>query len=305
MGPEKSTLSIIIAASNAAATVAECLASVQQQIRERSGVEVIVADASTDGTASRVRRDFPSIRLIERPDGTLIPELWSAGILQAQGDILALTTAHAVPDERWVAEIFRAHQSDYGAIGGAIECGPSATSIDWAIYFCRYTEFMRPFAAHTVSDVAGDNASYKRSALRGCEAIIRRGFWEPFIHTEMRKNGFRLFVDPDIVVYHARSFGFFAFMKQRFQHGYLYGKMRADGRSSMQQVFYILRAPAIPAVLLWRMGHRVWAKRRNRLRWIVSLPILACFVLSWSAGELAGYLGAAFFKKKMESGPLV
>jgi hypothetical protein len=52
----------------------------------------------------------------------------------------------------------------------------------------------------------------------------------------------------------------------------------------------ILLSPLIPVLYLLRITSRVFAKRRNTGRFLVSLPILTLFLLSWSVGELSGYV---------------
>ena len=130
------TLSIVVASSNAAYSIEQCLTSISNQIRDGQA-EIIVVDSSTDGSASIVEKKFPKLNLIKLSEPNLIPELWSHGISWAHGDIVTLTSAHCVPDRQWISQILKAHESDYPAIGGAIENADSKNLVDWAIYFCR------------------------------------------------------------------------------------------------------------------------------------------------------------------------
>ena len=283
------TLSVVVGSQNARHSVARCLNALVDQCNGEK-VEIIVVDNSTDGTARIVSDDFPAIKLVRPDQDKLMPELWEIGINQTKGDVVALTTSHFVPERNWIEEILRAHQSPYAGIGGAIENDKSAGLISWAVYFCRYSPYMRPFREVTVNDFAADNASYKRSALdRYCEAR-GKGFWEFFIHNEMRKDGLELLVTPKIVVYHQESFSLLSFMSQRFWHGRHFGVKRASSVSRLKRLIYILASPLIPAVFLLRITQRVFNKRKHVKEYVFSLPILLLFLLSWAAGEFTGYI---------------
>lgn len=285
-------LSVVIGSNNARHSVRECLSALETQRRGRA-VEVIVVDNSTDGTAEIVNHEFPRVTLIGAPRAALMPELWEAGIRLSSGAIVALTTAHFVPQPDWVAQILSAHDSPYAGVGGGIENDPQADLICWAIYFCRYSPFMPPFAARPVAHFAGDNASYKRGALELCAALRRDGFWETLVHAELVKLGMPLLLTPAIVVLHQKSFGLRGFLKQRFTHGRQFGKERAARLSLARRLAYIALSPLIPALYVLRAARVVFGRRRHIAKFLLSLPILSLFLLSWTAGELSGYLAAA------------
>lgn len=287
----KPTLSVVVGSHNARASIGECLTALESQ-QKGAEVEIIVVDNSTDGTAETIRRQFPKVKLVRSPTSDFIPELWGIGIDQSAGDIIAITTAHCVPNKNWIEEILKAHETPYPGIGGAIENDESAGLVEWAVYFCRYSHFMLPFPKGTVREIPGDNASYKRWAMDRCETVRRNGFWEPMIHAELRKDGLQLLMTPAIVVRHKKSFSVTAFMKQRFWHGRQFGSTRASDLSPMVRMIYIVFSPLIPVLFLSRITRQVLTKRRHIKEFFLSLPILILFLLSWSTGEFTGYLWA-------------
>jgi len=284
-----SKVSVVIGSQNARATVAECLAALESNATRR-GLEIVVADNSTDGTPEIVKDRFPHAKLLRLPANALMPELWEAGIRESTGEIIAVTTAHCVPGKDWVGAIVKAHELPYPGIGGAIESGQGAGLVDWAVYFCRYSGYMRPFVSGVVAEIPGDNASYKRWALDRCVDVRRKGFWEPEIHAVLRRDGYQLFMDPSIVVYHERAFGILGFMRQRFHHGRHFGESRAARFSASQRLLYAASAPLIPLIFLARISRQVLTKGRHQREFLLSLPILLLFLLSWSAGEWCGYV---------------
>ena len=285
-------MSVVVASNNARTSIRECLAVLAGHGRGHE-VDILVVDNSRDGSAEIVKDDFPHVKLIVAPPSAFIPELWGLGIRESRGKIVAITTAHCVPAPDWVSAMLEAHDSAAAAVGGAIESVESAGLVDWAVYFCRYSQYMLPFERGFAREIAGDNASYKREPIDRCRHAWRNGFWELAVHAELRKAGLQLLLTPAVVVSHKRSFGLWGFVTQRFQHGTQFGRERASRLTWPRRALYISLSPTIPLVYLVRITRQVFGKRRHRLRFIRSLPVLVLFLLAWSGGELLGYLRGA------------
>lgn len=289
-------LSVVLASHNARSSVAPCLAAVRKQARQSGeSLEILVVDNSGDGTArilEKLRADGADFQWIRAAPDALIPQLWQIGISASDGEIVALSTTHCLPADDWIDQILEAHRQPHAAIGGAIESAPDAGWVQWAICFCRYSAYMLPFAPQLVSDVAADNASYKRQALENCRETWQHGFWEPAIHAQLRQSGETLLKTPAVVVFHQKSFSFAGFLIQRFHHGQQFGRERAARLGSGRRLIYILFSPLIPALFLIRIARQVVTKRRHLAQFCASLPILLLFLLSWSCGELRGYFQA-------------
>lgn len=285
----KLKLSVVVASQNARESVKKCLDEIQGQCGIEA-TEIIIVDNSIDETAEIVAREFPEIKLVQAAKDKFIPELWKIGISESGGECVALTTAHFVPAKNWIAEIIKAHDSPYAGIGGAIENDAQAGLVSWAIYFCRYSRYMLPFAEENTEDFAADNASYKRADLERVSRSMEKGFWEVFVHQAMQKEKMQLRLNPNIVVYHQQSFAFSGFVHQRFQHGRQFGSTRAQNISSAKRIAFILLSPLIPFVYLFRITRRVFSKKRNTEKYFLSLPILFLFLVSWACGEFCGYL---------------
>lgn len=288
----KPKLSIVIGSQNARGSISDCLGALESQ-QNGEEVEIVVVDNSTDGTQEIVRNKFPHVRLLSVDENKLMPELWETGIQQSTGDCVAITTSHFVPAANWIKEILKAHETPTPAIGGAIENEKASGLVAWAVYFCRYSPYMLPFKEETVEDFAGDNASYKRWALDRCRDARRDGFWESFVHSEMRRQGLKLLMTPSIVIYHQNSFTLTEFMKQRFCHGRQFGSERALSISGWKRIAYIFLSPLILPLYLYRISRRVLGNKKHIREYLLSLPVLILFLLSWSTGELSGYVSAS------------
>ena len=289
----KPKISVVVASHNALSSVKDCLGALQSQNRDGLA-EIVVVDNSTDGTKDIIKACFGGIELISLPATALIPELWAKGIQHSKADIVALTTSHFVPKHDWLSQILKAHSAAFPAVGGAIENDRAAGIVDSAVYFCRYYRYMPPFAEQNVTEIAGDNAAYKRKHIDRYQHIWREGFWEPAVHAELKKDGLQLRLIPSVVVYHKRSFGFWGFVKQRFKHGRQFGSWRASRLTKQKHAVYALISPAIPIVLFLRAARQALPRDRYRWRFMVAAPVLFLFFLSWGFGELVGYiLGAS------------
>lgn len=283
-------LSVVIGSHNARASVVACLGALQKQLNG-CRAEIIVVDNSTDGTAAIVAAQFSAVKLLSADPEQWVPELWEAGIRASRGPIVALTTAHCVPDDNWMAEILATHgESDAVGIGGAIENDASAGIVDWAVYFCRYAKYMKPFAPYMIHDIPADNASYKRWALDRCTDVRTRGFWEPDVHAKLTAEGYRLLMTPRIGVRHVRSFTFGEFMRQRFWHGRQFGSSNAFRLSAVSRLAHIVAAPLIPFLMLSRVARQVWRRQGHMAPMLLATPVILLFLASWATGECMGYV---------------
>lgn len=294
------SLSVIVASQNAHPTIVACLAAVEAQRGSSTETELIVVDNSRDGTVTTIKAQFPHVRVIREASPLFIPQLWGRGIRESQGAIVVLTTAHAVPRHDWLERIRSAYDAAENSpatsvcvgIGGAIENDEHANALDWAVYFCRYTAFMPPFVEGPRAEIAADNASYPRWALDGVCAAWQDGFWEPKVHAALRTQfSGQLIVKQDIVVYHTQSFGFVAFVGERFQHGLHYGhdRIAAETASFAKRAARIATGPLLPFLLLFRAARLVLGKRRYITAFLRAFPLLFVFFFAWSLGEWLGY----------------
>ena len=285
----KPKLSVVLASQNACRSVSECLGEIEKQC-QGNVIEIIVADNSIDGTQDVIARNFPNVKLVRASKDKFIPELWGIGINQSAGDYIAVTTTHFVPSKNWIAEILKKQEAQYAGVGGAIENDDKAGLVSWAVYFCRYSRYMLPFSEEDAEDFAADNASYKRDSLDHVKHTMENGFWEVTVHQAMKKEKMSLLLTPDIVVYHHDSFTFRGFIRQRFWHGRQFGSTRASSIPASKRAMLVLLSPLIPFIYLYRITRCVFTRQRNIDKYLLSLPLLFLFLVSWALGEFNGYL---------------
>jgi glycosyltransferase involved in cell wall biosynthesis len=286
----KPMLSIVIASVNGYRYIAQCLSSLEKQ-RVKECAEVIVTECSGDDTARRIAEEYPQIKVIPISTPRPIPELRSIGIREAKADIVVTAEDHCLFDEHWYTQILQAHQGNqYPAIGGAVENGSREHLVDWAAYICEYGKFMLPFAPGPSTDLPGPNVSYKRDILeQTCGDLLDRGVWENVLHGRLLSQGMELRMDPSVVVYHAKTFGFWEFLTQRYYFGRSYAAVRVAAAPLQIHLFFVVVSLLLPPLFLWRYIKYFVAKRRFIKEVLKTFPFLVLFAVAWSVGEFFGY----------------
>jgi glycosyltransferase involved in cell wall biosynthesis len=286
-------LSVVVAATNAARSIGTCLETI---LRACTGLdaEVLVIDASTDGTASRIDRSNPMVRVVHLEPGRLAPELWAEGYRRSTGRVVAFTTGHCLAGPTWARSLIAAIDAGAAGAGGPFAIAAGARPLDWAVFFLRYSAFLpaQMGSGRISGEIAGDNAAYSRRALEPHAASFAGGFWEIDVHGRLRAAGGWLAAVPDAVVHFGRSFPAATIFAQRFAHGRHFGAARARG-GTWARWRIVLAAPFVPFVLALRAARRVWPSGRDRARFAAALPWFLVLAAAWAAGEAWGALAGA------------
>jgi glycosyltransferase involved in cell wall biosynthesis len=285
-------LSVVIGSVDAERAIRACIASV---IESCHGIEaeIILVDASGDGTAGLARANFQDVQVVEMSADTLVPRLWSEGIRRARGEKIALLTAQCEVDVHWASELVAAIDAGAAGAGGPIALAQDASRVDDAIYFSRYSAFLpsKFSGVNRVRDIAGDNAMYNGAVLRRHTASFNDGFWEVEFHETIREEGEYLVMSAAAPVTFGHASTLDTISRHRFLHGRHFGSWRvARRRSDAARV--IIGGPFVPLVLFQRIARRAWASSAYRKRFISASPLILRLTAQWSLGELFGAFDA-------------
>jgi hypothetical protein len=283
-------LSVVIAAQDAGPVLDRSIAAF---LKQKNAPELEIIVVSCHRIAERPLPGSQNVCFRSADAAVSVPALWTLGIRAASGDIVALTIENCIPEPDWASRMVEAHQTECAAAGGAIEPKADTGIADWAIYFCRYSNYMLPFPPRFLNDLAADNCSYKRQALDSVMHLAGDGFWEALIHADMRKAGRKLYCDPAVVVQWAGGISFLRFLTRRFRHGRYFAARRAMRFGAGQRIVRAIGAPAVPLLLLNRIAARTRSKGRHFTKFLLSLPLVFCLLASWAAGEGFGYLAGS------------
>ena len=158
------TVSIIIPARNAAATIAATLSAVLTQDYP-GDIEVVVADGSDhDRMAGIIREGFPDVLVVPNPDRETAPAL-NRAIYHATGDVIVRCDAHAVLPPNYVTEVVNALDSTGAECVGGMQVpmgrGP----------------FSRAVAMAIASPIGSGDSKYKVGGAEGPTDTVYLGAW--------------------------------------------------------------------------------------------------------------------------------
>jgi len=248
--------------------------------------ELILVDASTDGSSELAARRFPAIRVVHR-ENALAPELWRDGLRATDAELVAFSTTQMVPRKGWLRELLAAWEgSETCGVGGAIEPGQSLGPVDRAIYLHRH---LRYASGHPLPKrPSGENALYVRNRLLDVEASWSEGFWETEVQRRIEEQGGAWSSAPrSIVTYQGRT-RLMSIIGQRVAHARRFGANRARPWAPWRCLLQSTAAPLVPALLLARAGRALIDRRMPIGPWIASVPSFLAIASAWAYGEVIG-----------------
>jgi glycosyltransferase involved in cell wall biosynthesis len=280
--------SVVIAAWNGVSLLRDCLLSLEKQI-EKGGAEVIVVSNYEMGI-SESRKRFPFAKHIVLSEKTTVPELRARGILEARGEIVALLEDFCTFDCNWRGEIEKAYEQPYSIVGGAVENSSGATALDWAVYFYDYGKYMLPVNSGVTDALSGMNVSYKREVLDPLRENYENGFFEFFIHEELKRRKHQLYLMPSAVIFHNKNYDLKRISVQFYHQARSFAARRVVGFPLSKRFSFLLASLTLPILLPARVALRTVSKKRHFKELIKSLPFLMILMSVWAFGEFCGYL---------------
>lgn len=250
-------------------------------------IEVIVAGNLSDETAAALNRLYPGVRLLRADKPLPVPQLRSWGIREARGDIVALLEDHCAPGPSWYQTILSGHAMNQQVLGGAIENASTGRLVDWAVYLFEYSPYMNPVPRGVVRQLPGNNVSYSRSALQAFESLLNQNLWESFWHRQLSSSKIDLVSNPDMIVFHRKSFSVQQFCYLARAHGHNHAASRSL-ESAGKKCLRTMIAAGLPAVIVLRIGRCVLRKGRHLKQYMLAVPFIFLFSLAWAFGEITG-----------------
>jgi GT2 family glycosyltransferase len=212
-------VSVIVCAYNSAATLEECLASLEAL--DYPDYEVLVVDdGSFDATAEIIAR-HPAVRAIAQPNLGLA-EARNVGLRAATGSIVAYTDADCRADAEWLTHLVAQLEScDAAAVGG-----PNLAPDDGPIAACVAAAPGQPMhvleSDQVAEHVPGCNMAFRREALEwinGFDPQFRRAGDDVDICWRLQQAGFWISFAPSAVVWHHRRPTLRTYLAQQAGYG--------------------------------------------------------------------------------------
>ena len=279
-----------------------CLEALIGQAALNPGVsmEIIVPYHPSVEGIGRMRQKFPGVRFVEADRlKTFTPqggsrehhdELRARGMAEAKGRIVALIEDHGIVAPGWSGEVVAAHRRGSAAIGGAIENGIDRP-LNWAVYFCDFLRYQNPLPEGESAVASDANVTYTRAALEAVRPVWKDIFHESAVNQALLVRGIKVRLSPRMILHqHRLDLRFSSALKERYVWGRSYAATRGCLAGSARRAFWAAFSPALPVLMLARMSAMAFRKRRNFGAYLKALPLTAALVVSWSCGELTGYL---------------
>jgi hypothetical protein len=276
-----------------------CLKALSRQ-EQSPAMEVIVPHHQDVDGIEELSRQFPTIVFLPVPSASIAHRrgggrehhdvLRTHGLKAATGEVIALLEDYARPAPDWSANIMAAHGEKSAAIGGAIENGINRP-LNWAVYFCDFGKYQNPLPSGPAAFASDINTAYKREALEKIRPLWSDAFREIVVNGALIDRGNEVLLNPEIVVHHHRTDLRLSFaIRERFIWGRSYAVTRSKIIGNPKRYIYAALSPALPIVLLARMGRTAVTRGRNFPAFVRSVPYLMPLLISWSVGEMVGYL---------------
>ena len=280
-------LSVIVTCTQPWPEVRGCVERLVPQVRA-DDIELIVADGSAGGLDATAGSH---VRWLRSP-GRGPHELRLAGLVQARGDVVAITEDHCDVAPDWCEQVVDAHarHPDAVAIAGPVTNGAPGGLMDRASYFLVHGRNVPEHAGRPGDwfPPAGSNVSYKREQIM-C-GVQRPGDLELVITPRLWADGLLGF-DEKVVVAHSQSLGIAEHVRNHFHSGRSHaGLVAARGTPACRRAL-ARDAVALPRRLVGAalaVGHAVPGYRAQIRRLVPAMSILA---VAATAGYLAGIAG--------------
>src|SRR5262249_23634444 len=190
----------------------------------------------------------------------------------------------------WASNMLAAHRSPYPVIAGTVENAARKRLTDWAAFFCEYGQLMSPLPEGEAGNIPGNNVGYKRWILDRFWPQIESGLWDSTLHDHIRNSGIPLYRIPSLRVHHKMSASLWWFINQKFHFARSFASLRFADVSWLRRAAYAIGMVFLPVVLAQRIALQVWSRKTHRREFVLCFPILILLLLSWGAGEAAGYI---------------
>jgi len=228
--------SIIVPSYRAGPTIGGCLAALLAQDAPMP-FEIVVVDSSDDGTAAVIRRTCPAVVLVHRRRRTDPAAARNIGARVARFDRLAFIDADCIAAPDWLRRLMAALDEGCDGVGGAIVNANADSSVSRAGYFCEFREFLPRGAARPARNLTLGNAAYRRPAWEAAGGFPE-GFFpqeDQVFHERMQTAGFRLRLDPAIVVRHTHRSSPASFLAHQHRIGVANARVlrRIQGRGAL------------------------------------------------------------------------
>jgi glycosyltransferase involved in cell wall biosynthesis len=275
------TVSVIIPAYNASATIGRALEALSRQ-DYLQGFEVIVVDDGSPDKTGDIVRSFPAVRYV-RQDNAGPASARNHGARLAKGEYLAFTDSDCLAHPDWISRLMAGFAGEkVGVVAGSYGIANPESRLARGIYkeiLWRHT--------HLMSDYPGAFGSYnfciRKSVfdrVGGFDTGYRRASGEDNdLSYKITQSGARIYFQRQALVDHYHTVRVGKYLKEQFQHGFWRLKMYMDHPRMMRGDGYTFWKDMVEIPLAASC--------------LAAVPLSACHALKFS--DAARFLLLPFF----------
>ncbi len=224
------TVSVIVPAYNAAATIGKTLEALSKQNCFQPFEVIVVDDGSSDNTADIVS-SFALVRYV-RQDNAGPASARNHGAQLAQGEYLAFTDSDCIPHENWIAELMQGFgKKEVGVVAGSYGIANPESLLARCIYkeiLWRHMNLMPEYP----NAFGSYNFCVKKevfNAVGGFNTAYRNASGEDNdLSYKAIGAGWRIYFQPKALVDHYHPTRVVKYLKEQFRHGFWRVKMYQD-----------------------------------------------------------------------------
>lgn len=290
--PSIPSLTVVVAAWNSPLHLENCLASLRHE-QQTIGFDVVACFPAGRGFEAAVSRADARVAGVAVPGAPTVPLLRKAGLERARGQIVAFLEDHAQVEPGWAGALLQGYSAQrVVAVGGPVAQAPGLGLLDWGVYLFDYGRFAPPQRGRVVHELSGLNMSFQRTLLAQVGGPSEEGVYEAplFEWINGRRNEMRLASGATVTQNRAHTLR--GVLVSVFHLGRGYAGRRVRGVGNGLRALRAASCVLLPPLLMWRAASYP-LRGRNRTAVVLSLGYLSIILLSWSAGEFAGYVAGA------------
>jgi len=253
-------LSIIVPVLNGEATIEPLLKSFLEMDYPKEKIELVIVDGNSTDKTRDIAARYPVKLLTEKREGPNVAR--NTGIKHTSGEIVAFTDSDCTVPKNWVKKISENFKDQrIGCVGGNVK----RLNDD---FLSKYADnsiipVMRTYKKHKQLDSVGSlvgcpvgcNMSFRRTAIEdagGFDENVRYSFEEDELIERICRNGYKVTLDPQVIVWHKHRSNLKDLLKQTFKYGRGVGGLlkRPKNQKLVQRWFFITLIGLIQAILM-------------------------------------------------------
>lgn len=330
------TVSLCIVAYNEEAYLPNLLQDIEKQTYPHNLTEVVLIDGKSSDNTKQIMLDFEknatsfySVQVLDNPQRVQAAG-WNIAIAHAKSDVIIRIDAHThIPEDFTKKNMFLQERGEY-VTGGVRPClienpnpwKETLLEVENSMFGSSISKGRKNTKSCYVNSMF--HAAYRR------EVFEKAGGFNPKllrtedneIHYRIRKAGYRLLCDPDIISYQYARSSFKKMVKQKYGNGYWIGLTLGICPGCISLFHFVPFAFVMGIVMTtllalfgyWHLAAMLWVAyllfvitgtvctviNKKAYRWTIVMPFLFLIMhISYGVGTLVGILKMPFYRKRL------